>query len=342
MYSKEMNKILKEWRKYNSIILNNKKVNNLITERNNPYGFKSKLKVDFLPIGVDLSPNDIENLYNNIKNNKKILDQIEKLGYTINDFKLKNAVDFKMFSGQGDFSGNKTLVFPKNKDLVKLVCNLHFLDNKENYSEISDDLKEFFMRINWKDKNPIIASSMPGDLSNRSNSRQTNSGKMIWAVHDLVHHIESSKEDSAYKIFAKKYMNDLDKRENDIRKLIPERFKSYFNLEAFIGFTEFIQDMTPGVGFEDTLASVVAAMFFIDKSDIPNVSLEYSKYLNLLIIYDDLDPGVINAIESVIDKIKNHVIEFFTYIYDFAHEFVNSVLSIEEAKNFCIFISDNV
>jgi len=342
MYSKEMSKILKEWRKYNSTILNNDKINDLIIERNNPYGFKSKLEVDFLPLGVRLSPDDVESLYNNIKNNKKILDQIEKLGYTINDFKLKDAVDFKMFSGQGVFSGNKTLVFPKNKDLVELICNLHYLDNKENYSEDSGWLKEFFMRINWKDKNPIIASSMPGDLSNRSNSRKTNPGKMIWAVHDLVHHIESSKEDSAYKVFAKKYMNDLDKRENDIRKLIPERFKTYFNLEAFIGFTGFIQEMTPGVGFEDTLASVVAAMFFIDKSDIPNVSLEYNKYLSLLTAYDELDPGVSNAIESVIDEIKSHVIDFFTYIYDFAHEFVNSMLSIEEAKNLCIIISDNV
>ena len=108
MYSKEMNKILKEWRKYNSVVLNNDKTNNLITERNNPYGFKSKLEVDFLPFGVNLSPNDIESLYNNIKNNKQILEQIEKLGYTINDFKLKNAVDFKMFSGQGVFSGKKT------------------------------------------------------------------------------------------------------------------------------------------------------------------------------------------------------------------------------------------
>ena len=341
MYSKEMSKILKEWRKYNSTISNNK-TGNLITERNNPYGFKSKLKVDFLPLGVILSPNDVESLYNNIKNNKQILEQIEKLGYTINDFKLKNAVDFKMFSGQGIFSGNKTLIFPKNKELVKLICNLHYLDNKESYSEISGELKEFFMKINWKDKNPIIASSMPGDLSNRNNSRRFPSHRMIWAVHDLIHHIESSKEDSAYKVFAKKYMNDLDKRENDIRKLIPERFSRHFKLEAFIGFTEFIQDMTPGVGFEDTLASVVAAMFFIDKSDIPNVSLEYDKYLSLLTIYDEIDPGVIDAIESVIDEIKRQVIDFFIYIYDFAHEFVNSMLSIEEAKNLCIIISDNV
>ena len=342
MKSIEMKKIIQEWRKYNSIVSNNNKVGKLITERNNPYGFKSKLEVDFLPLGVELSPDDIESLYNSIIGDSKVLDQIEKAGYKINDFKIKKAVDFKMFRGEGDFSGNKVLVFPKNKALVELVCNLHYSKNRENYKDIADDLEEFFMRISWEDKNPIIASSMPGDLSNRNGMKNSKTNRMIWAVHDLVHHIESSKEDSSFKIFAKKYMNDLAKRENAIKKNIPEKFSGLFDLEAFIGYTDFIQNMTPNVGFSDTLASVVAAMFFIDKKDIPNISLGYEKYKDLITIYEDLDPGVFDAIDNVIDEIKKHVINFFIYIYDFAHEFLNSMLMIEEAKNLCIIISDRV
>ena len=336
MKNDEMKKILHEWRKYKSIISKNNKVGNIFLERNNPY-IPSKLEFEFLSLGrnyFDLS--FIKNFYNSLMSNEKFINKVKEIGFSEGDIKLVSSLDFELFKNNVFFTFD-LISFPKNEKLTELFCDEVFKIMK--LRTIPEEYYAYFDRVEWQKENPLIISYSIGNFQKEFNKEDKNFKKefiadkiqkMMWTVHDIIHTLESLKDETAFQIFWKKYSSVLKQKNDYLKELTRDEG---FNLIDYLGRTSFIQMNTPGVGKDDYYPSIVASLFFIEKEEIKD--LEKNQELN----YINQKPGFPIKQEYIDfkEEINNKCIEFLTEIYDFSIDFVNSQNELEDVKNLCIF-----